>query len=229
MRNADPTNATPGGTDRRGSPAPSRRRGLRVAAGLALALTLVVGLSACSLDQINQPQVTTCGNGIAAPVTIKSDRTGATLVIAAVMLQGHGPYQFAIDTGASVSIVDTTVAKEAGLAQAGRSEPITGVGGAQDAIPVRVTAWSIGEIRLPPVLPPVHTIAALSLPDAQRANGFVGLLGSDVLSQFGAVTVNYSTSTPQLIVYQQIVPAPTVTPGGVPGATPQAHQPRAHA
>jgi predicted aspartyl protease len=200
-------------------------------AGAALALVALFGLAACSLDQLNQasqPQVTTCGNGIVAPVTIKSDRTGATLVIAAVTIQGHGPYQFAVDTGASVSIVDRSVATGAGLAQAGPGETITGVGGKQDASAVQITDWSIGPIRLPPVLLP-HSVAALTLPDAQRSNGFVGLLGSDILSQFGAVTVNYSTSTPMLVVYEQIVPAPTASPARVPATTPQADRPRPHA
>lgn len=173
----------------------------RAPALLALALVAVLGLPACSIA-VDQP--TNCDNGISAPITVKKDVRGSTVVIAQVLIEGHGPYQMAVDTGASISIVDKSIADAAGLPVAGPAEPIAGVGGSQNAIPVRVSHWSIGQIRLP-----AARIATLSLADAQRAGGIVGLLGSDILSQFGVVSVDYGTGT--LIVYQQVVPAPTGT------------------
>ncbi len=172
-----------------------------------LGLVVLVGLSACTIA-FGQPVVANCDNPITAPVKVQKDLRGSTIVIASVMIQGHGPYALAIDTGAAVSIVDRTVATQAGLKTVGTPEPVAGVGGSQNATPVEVDQWSVGQIRLPPMQQP-SSIATLDLPDAQKTNGIVGLLGSDVLSRFGRIAVDYSNST--LIVYTQIVPSPTPT------------------
>jgi len=172
-----------------------------------LGLVMLVGLSACTVA-FGQPVVANCDNPITAPIKVQKDLRGSTIVIASVMIQGHGPYALAVDTGASVSIVDRTVATQAGLKTVGSPEPVAGVGGSQDATPVEVTQWSVGQIRLPPMQQP-SPIASLDLPEAQKTNGIVGLLGSDVLSRFGRIAVDYSNST--LIVYTQVVPSPTPT------------------
>jgi hypothetical protein len=195
------------------------RRVLVLAALPLLGLVVLAGLSACTAA-FGQPVVANCDNPITAPVKVQKDLRGSTIVIASVMIQGHGPYALAVDTGASVSIVDRTVATQAGLKKVGTPEPVAGVGGSQDATPVEVTEWSVGQIRLPPMLQP-SPIATLDLPDAQKTNGIVGLLGSDVLSRFGRIAVDYSNDT--LIVYTQVVPSPTPTHNP---RTPQATRPR---
>lgn len=189
------------------------RNGPRVRAHLArtprlmgvtlIALIALCGLAGCTIA-FGQPVVNGCDNGISVPVKVQRDLTGSTIVIASVTIDGHGPYPLAVDTGASVSILDRSVAVAANLPQAGNPEPVAGVGGSQTATPVQVNSWNVGKITLPAM-----RIAMLSLPEAQKSNGIVGLLGSDVLSRFGVVQIDYSNST--LIVFAQIVPSPTVS------------------
>jgi len=183
------------------------RRVLVLAALPLLGFVILAGLSACTIA-FGQPVVANCDNPITAPVKVQKDLRGSTIVIASVTIQGHGPYALAVDTGASVSIVDRAVAIQAGLKTVGSPEPVAGVGGSQNATPVEVDQWSVGQIRLPPMRQP-SPIATLDLPEAQKTNGIVGLLGSDVLSRFGRITVDYSNST--LVVFAQIVPSPTPT------------------
>jgi hypothetical protein len=182
-----------------------KRRLLIVIAAPLLCLVALVGLSACTLS-LGQPVVNNCDNGITAPVKVQRDLRGSTIVIASVMIEGHGPFQLAVDTGASVSIVDRSVATQSGLKTVGSPEPVAGVGGSQNATPVQVDQWNVGQIRLPSA-----RIAMLDLPDAQKTSGIVGLLGSDVLSRFGVVQVDYSNST--LVIFTQVVPSPTPTRG----------------
>lgn len=168
-----------------------------------VALVALFALAGCTVA-FGEPVVNGCDNGISAPVKVQRDITGSTIVVASVLIDGHGPYALAVDTGASVSILDRSVAQDAGLPQVGNPEPVAGVGGSQDAVPVQVSSWSVGKIALPSM-----RIAMLSLPSAQKTNGIVGLLGSDVLSRFGVVQIDYSNST--LVVFAQIVPSATPT------------------
>jgi hypothetical protein len=184
----------------------------RAPAPAALALALLLGFTACTVavDQ-SAPVVTNCTSGITAPVSIKRsiDVNGLkteTLIIAQVKIEGHGPYALVVDTGAAVSILDSSIVSEIGIPAAGPPEPVGGVGGQQNATPIQVNTWSLGQIRLP-----AARVDSLDLPDAQKTYGVRGLLGSDVLSRFGAVTVDYGSGT--LIVFTQIVPTPTSTAG----------------
>ena len=49
------------------------------------------------------------------------------------------------------------------------------------------TNWSIGPVRLAP-----QEIVSARFPGLATESGAVGILGADVLSRFGAVTINYS-------------------------------------
>ncbi len=183
-------------------PAARRPRLVALAALPILALVALVALSACTIT-LGQPVVSNCDSGITAPVHVQTDlRTGSTIVIAAVTINGHGPYQLAVDTGASVSIVDRSVVTQVGLPVIGRPEPVGGVGGQQEGTPVQVNSWSVGQIRLPSA-----QVDMLDLPSAEKSSGIVGLLGSDVMRQFGVVQVDYSRQL--LVVYTQVVPSPT--------------------
>ena len=72
--------------------------------------------------------------------------------------------------------------------EAGQVREITGVTGVGEAVDVEVTDWRLGDVPLPP-----STVGALPLPGAEDEMGFQGLLGSDILSTFGAITVDYET------------------------------------
>ena len=113
----------------------------------------------------------------------------STLVLVPVTIQGEGPYDFALDTGASVSLVDSSIANQLGLPEVGDSQQVSGVGGDQRVIPIKVASWSAGSIPLPQV-----TITKTRLQPFQGESKIQGLLGSDVLSLFGTVTINYHTA-----------------------------------
>jgi predicted aspartyl protease len=162
----------------------------------ALVAVTLVGLSACAIS-LRPSTPTVCDKGISAPVEVKRDFQGNTLVLVSVTLEGQGPYTLALDTGASKTLVDRTVANKLQLPVAGPPQQFSGIGGQQQATPVRISSWSIGQINLP-----ASEIASISLGDAQRSAGIVGFLGSDLMDRFGLVSIDYANST--LTVYKQI-------------------------
>ena len=118
------------------------------------------------------------------PVVILKARDGETLALARVIVHGH-VFPFLIDTGSSKTLVDTALARKLHLKTVGRPIKVTGVGCSEAARKVRLGRWSIGGQRLPNVIATSSTIAG--------ANGKAfGLLGSDVLSHFGAIGLDYA-------------------------------------
>ena len=170
---------------------------------LALAALLMLALSSCQLPQAltPPPAPVVSAKGISVPVKVDRAVDGSTLVIITISINGQGAYPFALDTGASVSLIDHTIADRLKLPHDGQSEQVSGVGGTQLVQPVKVRQWSAGQIRLP-----TTTLASASVPNIQKDTGIVGLLGSDVLSRFGAFTLDYSRST--FTVYTQVADAP---------------------
>ncbi len=59
-----------------------------------------------------------------------------------------------------------------------------------NAQPVGVPSWSVAGVALAP-----QTVTAATLPDFGGAGQPVGLLGSDVLSRFGAVRLDFTAQT----------------------------------
>ena len=168
---------------------------------LVLSLALLLSLSACAVTIGNAPASTTAGPGISEQVQVVQDQSGATLVLAPVTIHGKGPFTFAVDTGASTSLISSSLARQLNLPVAGSAEPISGIGGVTQAIPVKASDWNTGSIRLPSVV-----IASASIPRERGGTNFQGLLGSDIWSKFGKFTLDYSSST--LTVYQQIALVP---------------------
>src|SRR5262245_6584231 len=156
----------------------------QVAVG-SLVLLAVVLLSGCGVAPPASSQ-----RGVSEHVRIERTRDGATTVLLPVIIQGRGPYTFALDTGASRSLVSTPVASELGLSRAGPAQPIQGVGGAERAIPVRITSWHTGSIQLPPMV-----ITSADLSTGRRGGGLQGLLGSDVWDAIGSFKLDYRTGT----------------------------------
>jgi hypothetical protein len=130
-------------------------------------------------------------------VKVAHGPNGSTLVLASVTIDNRGPYTFAVDTGASTSLIDRKLAQQLGLKQAGAPQPIAGISSNEEAIPVRVTHWQAGKITLPSAI-----IASAALFQSQHDQELQGLLGSDIWSQFGKITIDYADGT--LTVYQQV-------------------------
>lgn len=172
------------------------RRALSVICALSLFLLTLATLSACS-PRLPGPVAlaNTPAHGITIPAEIRHGDQGSTLVVVEVLIHGKGPYPMALDTGASLTLIDRTLADKVGLKVAGAPEQITGVGGAQRVTPVSIAEWSLGPAQLPAM-----TITTASLTDLKRSAQVDGLLGSDVLDRYGAITIDYADS--QVTLYQ---------------------------
>jgi len=99
------------------------------------ALALVV--SACSLTagpttgnngfSSNTGSVTT-GKGQTTKVTILRGGGGTAMILVPVTIDDHGPYDFALDTGAGITLIDTQLADTLQLPVTGNSAQVAGVG-----------------------------------------------------------------------------------------------------
>lgn len=110
---------------------------------------------------------------------------GQTLALAPVTIGGTGPFPFIVDTGASRSVVDRRVADRLGLHGAGQSDQVSGVGCTSKAAEATVASWQVGGVALPKTTVNVLDMAA------DQGGQVSGLLGSDVLSRFGIIAIDY--------------------------------------
>ena len=121
-----------------------------------------------------------------APLVILKARDGETLALARVIIHGRA-FPFLIDTGSSKTLVDIALARKLHLTTVGKPIKVTGVGCSETASKVRLSSWSIGGQALP-------SIVATSSMIAGAGGKAFGLLGSDVLSHFGAIELDYAHS-----------------------------------
>ena len=117
--------------------------------------------------------------------------TRQTLALVPVFIDGHGPLPFALDTGASRSLISSALAGRLGLPRRGSAGMLQGVTGAASAENFAVASWRAGTVSLPPSM-----IAAIGSPNPTAGasgglRGPVGLLGSDVLSRYGKIAIDY--------------------------------------
>ncbi len=117
------------------------------------------------------------------PLRVLEGDDGQVFLLVPLFLEGTGPYEFGLDTGATRTSVDETLARGLGLVETGRAR-VAGVGGNLDAPIFRVESWLLGSEV--PLVPSQVLGLALGGPD-----GLAGLLGSDVLATFGAVRIDY--------------------------------------
>jgi predicted aspartyl protease len=158
-----------------------RLSGTRQALLLVLAVALLGGMGCQRATENSIPT----GAHEVKMVVLKGPKH-ETLALVPVYIDGKGPFSFALDTGASRTVVDRRVAEELGLPVAGSEESVKGVGGKAVAYPVRVGSWSVADFELHP-----STLDALDLSEGGRASGLQGLLGSDMLSRFHVIHVDY--------------------------------------
>ena len=122
------------------------------------------------------------------PITV-STVAGQEAELVNVCNGGKGPYPFVVDTGAGESFIDGQLADQLHLPRNGSKTEIAGVGCTGPTQPVRVGSWSVAGVPLDGQI-----IEAMSLPDS-GAGQPVGSLGSDVLSRFGAVRLDFAAQT----------------------------------
>ncbi len=142
------------------------------------------------------PATAGCGGATALPggaeripVTV-STVAGQVSEMVNVCIEGHGPYPFVLDSGAGESIIDRRLANRLQLARDGSPSEFGGVGCTGNAQPVGVPSWSASGVTLDP-----QDVTAATLPDFGGSGEPVGLLGSDVLSRFGAVRLDFTAQT----------------------------------
>jgi len=164
-------------------------------AAAALAALLAAGCGASSEAQSSEVPK---GSLFVAIKVLKQGKQ--VLAVLPVEIDGHGPYSFALDTGASTSLVDSQVARELGVRTTGRRQRIAGVGSVSQVASIKVKEWSVGGVKLPPT-----TIVEANLPFGNASGGVQGLLGSDMLSQFDIVTIDYDNS--RLVLHHRAVDA----------------------
>ena len=146
---------------------------------VAAALVAVAGCASPALDRGTSPGT--------VHARVVGGAGGARLLIVPVFFSDQGPYDFALDTGAARSIVDSRVVSRLRLPTTGTEQGITGVSGTSEAVRVRVSSWRVDAVALPDA-----TILSLRLPSGGSPE-LSGLLGSDMLSRFRTVTIDYQT------------------------------------
>ncbi len=171
----------------------ARRLRLALRVGGALA-ALCVALSGCAIS-FGQAQQIKPGSGITVPVHVLQ-LNGATRIEVDLTIKGRGPFPFVLDTGAESSAIDSSLAAQLGLRPDGDPHPVGGIGGTTEATPVAIDSWSLDTLRLP-----ADSIDSASLSGGLSSNED-GLLGADILSKFGTITINFDAG--QLTVYKQI-------------------------
>jgi predicted aspartyl protease len=117
---------------------------------------------------------------------------GSVTVTVRITVAGRGPYLFALDTGASSTVIDKALASRIGLRTLGPAGRVTGVTGSERATAFLVPSWSLGNVPLPAN----HRVLGLSLRAGELNDGLglSGLLGSDLLSRYGSISVDYANS-----------------------------------
>jgi predicted aspartyl protease len=108
------------------------------------------------------------------------------VALADVFIDGKGPFTFSVDTGASNSVVDWDLVKKLRIKTIGKPLTVTGITCRGQAARIKMSDWRVGAVALP-----AEEIQAIDMPDAVGAVD--GLLGSDVLSTFGSITVDYES------------------------------------
>jgi hypothetical protein len=121
------------------------------------------------------------------PVDVTTSASG-TSVLTPVRFGTRGPFPFDVATGATASAVTAILAAHLGLQKTGQSEQVTSFGCLHSAPVVRSGPWAIGSVALQP-RPMPAAVAAYSPAVA------AGLVGSDALSAYGSIVLDYRSGS----------------------------------
>lgn len=146
----------------------------------------------------------TIATGAVSPdITI---RLNANHVYVPVKVNGQGPYWFALDTGAGMTVLQRRTAEELNLSLSGALE---GRGGGSESVDVALVSGV--SFELPGVTVSDQRAAVIALGELEAIEGFSmdGILGYDFISRF-VVQIDY-----QRRVLRLYDPEPFVAPSGV--------------
>lgn len=130
------------------------------------------------------------GSKIVPLIVVQSPSGDSVRLFVPVYIQGQGPFPFALDTGASSSVIDSALVDLLSLPKASGTAQAVGVSGQVNNISqVNVSNWRVGNVSLPAM-----KVASINIPNPgsqSRYSGVAGLIGSDILNNYGAVVVDY--------------------------------------
>lgn len=133
-------------------------------------------------------EVTNDGAASTVPITVdRPDNLVNALVN--VCFGDKGPYPLQVDTGASSTVISTSLAKEVGLKPVGKPQVSLGTACKIKTQGYQLPAWSLAGIPLEGM-----TVTAANLKESGEGYSR-GQLGADVLSRFGAVRIDYDGQT----------------------------------
>jgi hypothetical protein len=133
---------------------------------------------------------------LSVPLQVVQGMGGSVLALVPVTINGEGPFLFALDTGASQTLIDSGLVEELDLPLGGQTGPLTGVTGTTQGRTVRLEDWQMGEVTMPAINGVTLPLPEFYIPRGLRQpQTFRGLLGSDILSRFGSVTIDYERET----------------------------------
>jgi predicted aspartyl protease len=150
-----------------------------------------------------QAHLSSSGTNLAVPVRIVRGTTGGAIIVAGVCVDGHGPFSFLVDTGASTTTIDSRVAALLHLRPLG-TVPLSGFGCHNNVTFAQVKSLSVDGLNLEPQVVLVGPLRSPLVPALD------GLLGSDVLSRFGAVRIDFRAGRLTLAGPEQALSASSI-------------------
>jgi hypothetical protein len=129
-----------------------------------------------------------------------------TVIVANVCVGGVGPFPFLVDTGGATSLVDSSLAARLHLTLVDGPRTVSSFTCRRQISFAAVSQWSVGNVQLLPQTVEVGTVRSPVLPNLD------GALGSDTLSSFGAVRIDYRQQT--LTLGPRRAPLQSDVPGG---------------
>jgi hypothetical protein len=111
-------------------------------------------------------------------------------VLVNACIDGSGPFPFVIDSGSSFSVIDKVLSRRFHLRQVGATRQAAGIACSATVVPEQLSSWSLGGLALRP-----QGVFSASLPNLAPNQPLAGVIGSDVLSRFGSVRIDYQKQT----------------------------------
>ncbi len=128
---------------------------------------------------------------VSGPAELKldiRDTPAGKLPTVSVCVDGRGPFTFLVSTGAGSSVITPSLAHLLGLHE-GSTRAVRGVTCVAAAPSVEVKSWSVAGVKLA-----AQRLLVAQVAKAGSSPSLSGVIGSDVLSRFGAVRIDYKTS-----------------------------------
>jgi predicted aspartyl protease len=161
---------------------------------ILIGVSMLLGFAACELGAPSRVEAPV--DSISGAVPFEMEGPGGAALVVPVYLNGEGPHDFVLDTGATLTCVDEALADTLGLPeQTGGLAFGAGVGGSGRVRLVGLDSLQVGEARAFDL-----TACTLNLEQFQQAGLHVdGLIGLNFLSSF-RVTLDFEQ---EVVVLQQ--------------------------